>query len=167
MESNLDVVCLQEVWRTDLQRQIFSDLRDMYPHHVSHIDLTSNNVAMTPVCSLQDVSNFGDCFSSNCATSTEVTCPITECLDVLLPFSRECRLCLFVNLDITTCTIEPFSNYETTFGLMLFSKKPMSNGQSRGYLGELSDSRGFYQATVCCELCVNTLTHRLLPCLIA
>lgn len=153
-KSKLDVICLQEVWRTDYQRRIYSALRHHYPYYVSLINLTAVEDPNSPrACSLADVQSYGGCLIANCNSSTPATCVIDRCLDILAPLSTECKLCLLINIgtsngSIEKCVTEPVTNYERTFGLMLLSKKEIIVGRAQGYLGDDSEARGFYQASI-------------------
>lgn len=145
------------MWKTNLQREIFAAVKDLYPYSVSLIDLTAEeDLSTPPVCTPRDVSNYVSCVITNCLTSPR-TCIIDQCLHILGPLSTECALCMLINIDtgtgITRCTTEPETNYERSFGLMLLSRRKISSSRAEGYLGNVSQIRGFYQASVSLESC--------------
>lgn len=152
--SRLDVICLQEIWKSSTQRQIFSELRDLYPHAVSNVDLVTENTETTPVaCTLFEVLSYGDCITSNCTTSeADIDCPVRHCRHILLSLSQECLSCLILNsgprFNIEVCVAELASSYEKTFGLMLLSKTAITQSSAEGYLGDISQFRGFLHASV-------------------
>ena len=150
----MDVICLQEVWRTDIQRLIFSELRDLYPHTISQINLTTPKSPPAAACRGDQIQAYAGCLQQNCASNPSIACPIEDCITELLSVSYECRYCMIFNLDpnnplgIFNCAQHPESYYERSFGLMMLSRKPTSQVQVDGYLGEDSDLRGYIKATV-------------------
>ena len=51
VHSDVDIFCLQEVWGSDVQRKIRTDLKPFYPHALSAIDLdTEPTDTTTPAC---------------------------------------------------------------------------------------------------------------------
>ena len=51
VHSDVDIFCLQEVWGSDVQRKIHTDLKPFYPHALSAIDLdTEPTDTTTPAC---------------------------------------------------------------------------------------------------------------------
>ena len=153
------MICLQEIWKSNTQRRIYQEVRDLYPYHVSTIDLTTENVTPEPVCSALDVQQYGACLFANCsAPNTPQTCIITECLHIINRLSDECIICLTTNIgtpgippgqDIAVCAVQSRDDYARTFGLMLLSRKQLKKTSTEGYLGELSLARGYYKASVC------------------
>lgn len=145
---------MQEVWKTNLQRQIFDAVRDYFPYSVSLINLTADTGSTKTACTQSEVFSYGSCLATNCATSSSPrTCVVDQCLHVLEPLSNECKLCLLINVGITSesilvCASEPETNYERSFGLMLLSKKSIIDSRVEGYLGNVSEARGYYQASV-------------------
>jgi hypothetical protein len=87
---------------------------------------------------------------ANCNSTSPSTCVISSCLQVLASLSAECKLCLLLNVatGLTNCVTEPVTNYEQSFGLMLLSKKEINASRIQGYLGNVSEARGYLQASV-------------------
>ena len=51
VHSDVDIFCLQEVWGSDVQGKIRTDLKPFYPHALSAIDLdTEPTDTTTPAC---------------------------------------------------------------------------------------------------------------------
>lgn len=147
---------MQEIWRTDFQRQIYNAVRHHYHYSVSLINLTAVENSSSTACTQTEVWSYGQCLQTNCNSSLPRTCIIDRCLDILAPLSAECKLCLLINIgsngSIGNCMKEPKTNYERSFGLMLLSKKEINASRVQGYLGDDSEARGFYQASV--SLCL-------------
>ena len=152
------------MWRTDIQRQIYSQLRHLYPHYVSLVNLTDvDSTADTPrACPADVVQSFGTCLAANCAAANATaTCPGEHCLSVLLPLTTECRLCLLTNLNgISNCAQEPITNYEKSYGLMLISKREFNRSSTEDYILGVSEIRGYYQGFVSRSTLLVQFFHR-------
>ena len=143
------------MWKTNFQRQIFADVRHIYPHAVSLINLTApEDVGSTNACTLAAVQSYGACVQMNCNKSSPRSCVTEKCLHILVLLPGECKLCLLININyagaIFDCAREPVTDYERSFGLMLLSKKALTTSRVEGYLGNVSEGRGFIQASVSC-----------------
>ncbi len=152
------MICLQEVWRTDLQRLIAQELRDIYPHAISLIDLETDRPS-TPAfreftCRGQVYSDYIKCVVKNCTDIRDPACPVRDCIGYLEALPYECRLCVVLNLDprnpelILDCATDPPTNYERSFGLMVLSRRKVSEVKVEGYRGNISEGRGFIKAKV-------------------
>lgn len=144
------------MWKTNIQRQIYDDVRHIYPHTVSLINLAAaENVGNASACTPTAVQSYGACVRMNCNASSLRSCIVERCLHVLASLSPECKLCLLINFDgtgaIFNCITDPVTHYERSFGLMLLSKKNITASRVEGYLGNVSEARGFIQATVSCH----------------
>jgi hypothetical protein len=159
MRSDLDIICLQEVWKTKLQRHIFNRVKRLYPHSVSLIDLTASKAEGGPrACSPTEVLNFERCLMTNCTNGTSSSlhaCIANSCLHTLAPLSSNCKLCLSINIkhELRQCEMEPEGFYGRSFGLMLLSKKAIRSSRAEGFLGDVSEKRGFLQASVSLIAC--------------
>ena len=62
--------------------------------------------------------------------------------------SRECLNCLLYSGDnVGLCATSPTSRYETTYGVLLLSRKELKNTAAKGFTVD-SHIRGFLQASV-------------------
>ena len=148
-DSNLDVVCLQEVWKASIQRQIYGGLSNLYPYFVSQIDLrTPGSNSTAAACSLSELTGVVVCNDMNCRNSTSRTCGLRECTQIISALSDECRLCVIINPLPNVCLTEPAANYERSFPMMLISKKEINQQRIEGYQGNVSEIRAFFQASV-------------------
>lgn len=69
--SDVDILCLQEVYFADTQRQIYRSLRHKYPYAVSALDLSVEDVnTQMPACSVQEGTVFQQCVHTQCAGIT-------------------------------------------------------------------------------------------------
>ena len=154
----MDVICLQEIWKTDSQRNIYNGVRHLYPYSVSLIDLnTGQSTDPAPACSETEFNRIISCVQAYCTAPDDITCPVRACVHVLIPLSFECKYCIIFHLgttgNISRCSYDPAVNYEKTYGLMLLSKKEITENKTDGYLGNVSQARGFLQASVCAIVC--------------
>ncbi len=148
-QSNLDVICLQEVWRTDIQRLIAQSVKPTYPYSISLIDLDKPSTSMF-TCSRAEVLSYHNC-TRKCK---DVVCLIRDCSKILRAVPYECMLCMLLNVlpgnpeQMLDCITDPATSYERSFGLMVLSRKKPSNVEVEGFLGNVSEARGYIKASV-------------------
>ena len=67
-DSNVDIVCLQEVLRADIQREIYESLLVTYPYIHSAVNFSAPfNVQPQPAaCNQTELQLFGACFQTQC-----------------------------------------------------------------------------------------------------
>lgn len=65
----MDTFCLQEVFFADIQRQVYRELKDRYPHVLTATDLTASDTDPARACAPLDLQAFGACFLMQCASS--------------------------------------------------------------------------------------------------
>lgn len=71
IQSDVDILCLQEVWTADVQRKIRRDLKPFYPYALSAIDLDMPPADTTPLTCPQDgLQEFFNCRALRCAEQT-------------------------------------------------------------------------------------------------
>ena len=63
----MDIFCLQEVVQADVQRRIYSALRQKYPYAVSALDLSAEVDSSQPACTLEEAGGVQVCTVTNCA----------------------------------------------------------------------------------------------------
>ena len=137
----------------NVQREIRNGLKDDYPYSVSIADLSVETTTDSErACKSSDVNLYGACLLTNCTDPSDPTCIIRECVHILSGLSAECKFCLVVQVGtadgITACAAEPAADYGRSFGLLLLSKKEILSSHAEGYLGNVSEVRGYYQASV-------------------
>lgn len=66
-----------------------------------------------------------------------------------LTFGQMCSDCMVLNPGelVSNCLSSPASRYERNYGLMLLSRKPLTDTRASGFLPE-SQIRGYLEATV-------------------
>ena len=81
-DSDVDIFCLQGLFLTDIQRQIYQSLRPTYPYIYSTVDFSAEmnlaaemNLEKTP-CTPNDLTLLEDCIEEKCP-STEKGVPMT------------------------------------------------------------------------------------------
>lgn len=137
----------------NFQREIRNGLEDIYPYSVSIADLSTESTADAErACEISAVQLYGACLLVSCTDPSDPTCIIRECLHVLSGLSAECKLCLVLQVGtsdgIAACAAKPATDYGRSFGLLLLSKKEIVSKRTEGYLGNTSEARGYYQASV-------------------
>lgn len=65
--SDIDILCLQEVYFADVQRQIYRALQDTYPYIFTAADLTADDSDPTRACTLSELLTIGICLITHCA----------------------------------------------------------------------------------------------------
>lgn len=143
----------------NFQREIRDGLEDIYPYSVSIADLESSSSSSTEedsqqpaACDENEVYLYRLCLFTNCRDPSDPTCIIRDCVKVLSSFSKECKFCLVVQVGtsdgVGACAVKPAADYGRSFGLLLLSKKEIVSQRAEGYLGNVSEIRGYYQASV-------------------
>ena len=129
---------------------IYNAVSKAYPYAVSAIDLMQTNTSSEPACSPELVEEIDQCIVDFCSSNPTISpsvCGFNGCGSLLVPQSVECKRCISLNGLNSMCATEPAANYETTYGILLLSKRPLSNTFVEGYFPE-SEFRGFIRASV-------------------
>ena len=138
----------------NFQQDIRKQLEDDYPYSVSIADLSVETTADSEqACSSSDFERYDKCLKKNCSTDPTETCIVKECIHILSRLSAECKFCLVLQAgtnygNAAACATEPAAYYGRSFGLLLLSKKEILSKHAEGYLGNASEVRGYYQASV-------------------
>ena len=66
IESDVDIFCLQEVWRGNVQRRLRKELKAYYPYALSAIDLDTQPDNSGPACTSDEVNIVFTCQEQNC-----------------------------------------------------------------------------------------------------
>ena len=138
------------MWQTNSQRIIYNAVSKAYPYAVSAIDLTQTNTSSEPACSPEVVQEFAQCVAEFCSRNPSLgllVCPFIGCGSMLVNLSLGCRGCLSLNGPSAACTTEPAATYDTTYGLLLLSKRRFSSTSVERYFPQ-SEFRGFIRASV-------------------
>ena len=72
----MDILCLQGVYFTDVQRLIYQSLKQTYPYIYSTVDFAAEFNAQRPACTPDDASRFGSCAQQN--GCTDLACVVTR-----------------------------------------------------------------------------------------
>ena len=70
LTSEADIFCLQEIFFSDVQRQIVAAVRDDYPYAFSAQDLNSSTPSANPACTVMDLRALQECVLPNCDLSS-------------------------------------------------------------------------------------------------
>lgn len=70
--SDVDIICLQEVLFADIQRQIYRGLKDKYPYILSALDLSAEGESPERACALEEVQQVLGCSQAQCPGLTGV-----------------------------------------------------------------------------------------------
>ena len=138
------------MWLTNIQRTLYQGVKGLYPHSTSLVNLTGSS--FTPqqaACTDQELGPLLACFMQMCTDDISVSCLVQRCPSLLQAVSYECRVCVLLNDDAPACATnsQPASNYERSYGLMLLSRKRLTNIKMDGFLN-ISEARGYIKATV-------------------
>ena len=68
--SNVDIICLQEVFFGDMQRKLYRTLRRKYPYAVSALDLTAEEESLERACTVDELHQVVGCLLAECANLT-------------------------------------------------------------------------------------------------
>ena len=66
IQSDVDIFCLQEVWRGNVQRRLRKELKAYYPYALSAIDLDTQPDNSGPACTSDEVNIAFTCQEQNC-----------------------------------------------------------------------------------------------------
>ena len=66
----MDIFCLQEVFFSDVQRQIVAAVMDEYPYAFSAQDLESVPPSSNPACTVMELVTLQQCADDNCGLSS-------------------------------------------------------------------------------------------------
>ena len=137
--TDIDVLCLQEIWSPD-DRQAFIDrLAPVFPH--AHFENTTNASlfpdaeAEPAACTDMEAQPLADCARPACSGNPDITsCVLSECGDLFSALSAQCQECAASNIGLgdvdeilAVCTTEGAIgySYDGQNGLLLLSKTPI------------------------------------------
>ena len=146
--------CLQEVWLTETQRKIYQGVKDRYRYIVSPVDLTQDPSSDTtaPACSVAGFQAFATCSVIQCTNATGVgllSCLLLNCQPALRELSSPCLYCLLFTTRGQQCLTDSASLYGSTYGLMLLSKRRLSDIKVEPFESEgTGQIRAYIQARV-------------------
>ena len=79
-DSDVDILCLQEAIRVDIQREIYESLLATYPYILSAVDLSAPfSMYPQPACAVADLQLYGACIQTEC--------PLTDLEALLVCFA--------------------------------------------------------------------------------
>lgn len=64
--SDVDIFCLQEIFDTGIQRQIYAALKNKYPYSLSALNLSAEGESAERACSLEQLQQVGVCAQTQC-----------------------------------------------------------------------------------------------------
>ncbi len=147
-ESNSDILCLQEVWRSDDRDSIIEALADEYPYQYFE-NIEQQFASKKPICKIRNLfgkNKFVTCTLKKCKDleGDEFTrCVINKCQDSLNRLkneNRECAASLMAQVGKSSfksiwAVINPFRratmfSYGGGNGLLILSKKKISLAQT-------------------------------------
>ena len=133
-----------------MQRKVYQEVKDRYPYIVSNIDLTQDPSSdPTRACSIAGFQLFGTCRVVHCTNVTnEFVCLHQNCQPALRQLSPACLGCLFFGGRGQQCLADSASLYGDTFGLLLLSKKRLTDVKVVPLLQVATRLRGYIQAGV-------------------
>ena len=145
--------CLQEVWLTETQRKIYQGVKDRYRYIVSPVDLTQDPSSdTTPACSVAGFQAATTCSVIQCTNATGLallSCLLLNCQPALRELSSPCIYCLFFTTRGQQCLTDSASLYGSTYGLMLLSKRRLSDIKVEPFESEgTGQIRAYIQARV-------------------
>lgn len=71
-ESDVDILCLQEIFYGDIQRQIYADLSQTYPYILSNLDFSAE-FNTNGACTLSEIQQMSECIAAQCSSFTDPT----------------------------------------------------------------------------------------------
>ncbi|NUN13331.1 MAG: endonuclease/exonuclease/phosphatase family protein [Myxococcales bacterium] len=130
--TDVDVICLQEVWLPDHITALVDGTESVYPH--SYHFVTKEEGGGEPSCTVEEALPLKECVETNCAAAVNLSeCAITNCGAQFAAVSPTCQGCLAANLtktipEIFAACAEGSSSlaYEGHNGLLLLSRLPLS-----------------------------------------
>ena len=135
---------------TETQRKVYQEVKEHYPYIVSPIDLTEsyrNNT--TSACDSDSVELLSSCTKTHCNSGhDERACVLQNCHPVLRQLTEPCLACLLIGLRNSHCSSDPARLYMKTFGLMLLSKKKLTNIKVEKFLSVVTSLRAYIMAKV-------------------
>ncbi len=156
--SDTDVICLQEVWRSDDAEQLRGSLALRYPHSAI-VPPRLKFATQLPVCTTDDVSDVLSCVVSNCLLGGQgifecVSQQCEESFNQLAGSNPQCADAITAQAgksatDILEIQDELFSDtepaplypFEGSAGLLLASKYPLQNVQTLDFFDFSTTSR--------------------------
>jgi endonuclease/exonuclease/phosphatase family metal-dependent hydrolase len=134
--QDLDVFCVQEIWRTEDARALQEAGADRWPHRIVPAPQPAAPTSSEPACEAAALAPIQTCAASECAgvaTGTLASCVLARCDAALTELSSECAGCLASQIGaslpdiVSTCTTEPSGAlaFGGSFGLGLLSRYPI------------------------------------------
>ena len=102
-------------------------------------------------CSVASFQAFATCSVIQCTNATGaglLSCLLQNCQPALRELSNPCFYCILFTTRGQQCLNDSASLYEETFGLMLLSKKRLSNIKVEPFEAASTGIRGYIQARV-------------------
>ena len=169
MSGAPDVLCLQEVFKKSVAKEIVEAVSSIYPYYASFEDL-EEDVGSQPACTPQEVSTTTACQSQFCSNLTSpvqlFNCTLLNCFRFSL-LSQSCQSCLIFEAGVvedthTHCSTTVLaSEYNAPYGVLLLSKHTLSNTKTADFLDPPFRSfvpRGYITAEVRTELFTDNNT---------
>ncbi|HSA32537.1 MAG TPA: endonuclease/exonuclease/phosphatase family protein [bacterium] len=146
-DTGADILCLQEVWKEADQKEIITNLKEVFPYRFYK---TTKQEALEPIpasCTEEDLTPMAMCYFTNCGetdTSDVMAiglCLLTNCLTEITGIPAECRDCLIGAIssgstDLAGIMAECTGEQEATEmaqggnnGLLLLSSLPLKGAK--------------------------------------
>lgn len=72
IQSDIDILCLQEIWSSQQQRKLRADLKPFYPYALSAVDLENEPSNENPACPSSQLGEYFTCREQRCEGRTGV-----------------------------------------------------------------------------------------------
>eukprot|EP01083_Nonionella_stella_P213840 770924_1 len=170
IDSDIDVICLQEVFAASLSLQFQKAVSSKYPYSYSEANTLELNNTPHAACSSDQINKVtSNCIRTNCASSFQtspvefIACAATKCQDDLFPLiDTECHYCIIAQAankksltdTITTCSTESTINYAMTGGTVILSKYPILKNNTYTF-----PSNMMHRNILFTEIDISTLTN--------
>lgn len=142
MSEAPDILCLQEVFKRSVAKEIVEAVSSVYPYYASFEDL-GEDAGTQPACTPQEASIASACqsqFCSNLTSQVQVfNCILLNCFRSSL-LSQSCQSCLIYEAGIvedthTHCSTTILaSDYTASYGVLLLSRHRLSNTKTSDFL---------------------------------
>ena len=129
---------------------MYLEVKDRYPYIVSNVDLTQDPSSdPTPACTISEFQLLITCSVVHCTNPTNlVACLFQNCQPALRQLSQPCLYCLLIGERGQQCLTDSVGLYGETFGLMIMSRKRLTDVKVEPFQEETTRLRAFIQATV-------------------
>ncbi|MGB0645765.1 MAG: endonuclease/exonuclease/phosphatase family protein [Bradymonadia bacterium] len=139
--SQIDVLCLQEVWEPSDRSRFIEVLSDSFPF--SHFESTTNDVLFADVepqpaaCNSDEANPLAECAKPLCEGDPDIaTCVLSNCGELFQAMSEACQGCAAANIGLgdidailDTCLMEGQVGYtyDGQNGLLMLSTQPIES----------------------------------------